>query len=325
MEPNPETQRLLDRAQHELDVEERSNQQESRHFSLRYEGGETSLALQRELLGTLEEQYGQLARELDYSPRENMVVTLYTQKQFFDITEAPSWASGLNDGKLRIPIQGVTSMTPELQHVLKHELTHSFVRFMVGDRCPSWLNEGLAQLMEPRSSSPYAGVLAGLFEQHKQIPFAALEHPFNGLSESQANVAYAESLSALDYLRSRYGMDDVLRILRRVGSGEAPESALRAVTRSDYADLEKGLAAYLQDEKSPLKQPGDERSVGDGCPILALFARVGFHRLVWRGIFVSPSCSGHQKNPHPFRKSAKGWGTLGFRDSVCDLAAEIAL
>src|SRR5437660_2481667 len=43
-----------------------------------------------------------------------MVVTLYTQKQFFNITEAPSWAGGLNDGKLRIPIQGVTSMTPEL-------------------------------------------------------------------------------------------------------------------------------------------------------------------------------------------------------------------
>ena len=82
------------------------------------------------------------------------------------------------------------------------------------------------------------------------IPFAALERPFNSLSEIQANVAYAESLSALEYLRSRYGMDDVLRILRRVSSGEAPEGALRAVTRSDYADLEKGLAAYLEDEKS---------------------------------------------------------------------------
>ncbi len=93
-------------------------------------------------------------------------------------------------------------------------------------------------------------VLAGLFEQHKQIPFAALERPFNGLSEIQASVAYAESLSALEYLRSRYGMDDVLRILRRVGSGEAPEGALRAVTRSDYADLERGLTAYLEDEKS---------------------------------------------------------------------------
>jgi hypothetical protein len=103
--------------------------------------------------------------------------------------------------------------------------------------------------MEPRSSSSYVGVLAGLFGQHKQIPFAILEHPFNGLSEIQASVAYAESLSALEYLRSRYGMDDVLRILRRVGSGEAPEGALRAVTRSDYADLERGLTGYLEDEK----------------------------------------------------------------------------
>jgi Tfp pilus assembly protein PilF len=250
LEPNPETQRLLERAERELDVEERSNQQESRHFSLRYEGGETSLALQRDLLGTLEDQYQQLKRELDYSPRENIVVTLYTKKQFFDVTEAPSWSTGLNDGKLRIPIQGVTSMTPELQRVLKHELTHSFIRFMVGDRCPSWLNEGLAQLMEPLSSSAEASVLAGLFEQHKQIPFALLEHPFNGLSEVQAHVAYAESLSALEYLRSRYGMDDVLRILQRVGSGEAPESALRAVTQSDYPDLEKALTAYLEDEKN---------------------------------------------------------------------------
>jgi Tfp pilus assembly protein PilF len=123
LEPNPETPRLLERAQNELDVEERSNQQESRHFSLRYEGGETSLELQRDLLGTLEEQYRLLARDLDYSPSANIVVTLYTQKQFFDITQAPSWSSGLNDGKLRIPIRGVARMTPELQQVLKHELT----------------------------------------------------------------------------------------------------------------------------------------------------------------------------------------------------------
>ena len=91
---------------------------------------------------------------------------------------------------------------------------------------------------------------SGAIRTTQQIPFTALERPFNGLSEIQASVAYAESLSALEYLRSRYGMDDVLRILRRVGSGEAPEGALRAVTRSDYADLERGLTAYLEDEKS---------------------------------------------------------------------------
>jgi tetratricopeptide (TPR) repeat protein len=150
LEPSPDTQRLLERTRRELATEERSNQQESRHFSLRYVGGETSLALQRDLLGTLEEQYQQLAHDLDYSPDGNLVVTLYTQKQFFDITEAPSWAGGLNDGKLRIPIQGISTVTPELQRVLKHELTHSFIGLIAGDSCPSWLNEGMAQLMEPR-------------------------------------------------------------------------------------------------------------------------------------------------------------------------------
>ena len=66
--------------------------------------------------------------------------------------------------------------------------------------------------------SPYAVALAGLFEQHKQIRFEALERPFNGLSRVQADIAYAESLCAVEYLRSRDRMDDVLRVLRRVGA-----------------------------------------------------------------------------------------------------------
>jgi len=33
----------------------------------------------------------------------------------------------LNDGRIRVPVEGLTSMTEELARVLKHELTHSFV------------------------------------------------------------------------------------------------------------------------------------------------------------------------------------------------------
>ena len=249
LDPNPDTQRLLERTRRELATEERSNQQESRHFSLRYVGGETSLTLQRDLLGTLEEHFQQLTRDLDYTPDENLVVTLYTQKQFFDITEAPSWAGGLNDGKLRIPIQGISVVTPELQRVLKHELTHSFIGLIAGNSCPSWLNEGVAQVMESRDASPYASGLGALYAQHKQIPLRALEGPFNRLNEAQATVAYLESLTVVEYLRMRYGMNDVLRVLRRIGSGESPEAALRAVTRSSYTDLENELTAYLVEHK----------------------------------------------------------------------------
>ena len=245
LEPDPATGERLQRAQHELELEDRQNQQESRHFSLRYVGGQTPLALEQALLDTLEEQFDQLTQAFNFRPAENIVVVLYTQQDFFDITRAPAWAGGLNDGKLRIPIQGVNTMTPALQHVLKHELTHSFVRFMVRDRCPSWLNEGLAQMLEPRSSSPYALMLAHLFAQSKEIPFAALERPFNNLPPLQVEFAYAESLALVQFLTAKYGMDDVLRILHRIGDGEAPEAALRGVTQSNYEELQSQVADYL--------------------------------------------------------------------------------
>jgi len=245
LEPDAATSERLQRAQRELELEDRQNQQESRHFSLRYEGAETSLSLQQALLGTLEEQFDQLSRALNFHPAENIVVILYTQREFFDITQAPAWAGGLNDGKLRIPIQGVNNMTPALEHVLKHELTHSFVRLMVRDRCPAWLNEGLAQMLEPRTSSPYALMLANLFAENKEIPFAALEQPFTNLSPLPAQFAYAESLALVQYLTARFGMEDVLRILHRIGDGEAPEAALRSVTQSDYEELQRKVADYL--------------------------------------------------------------------------------
>jgi tetratricopeptide (TPR) repeat protein len=245
LEPEPATGDRLERAQRELELEDRQNHQESNHFSLRYEGTKTPLALEQSLLSTLEEQFDQLAQALNFRPSENIVVILYTQREFFDITEAPAWAGGFNDGKLRIPIQGVNTMTPALQRVLKHELAHSFVRFMVRDRCPTWLNEGLAQALEPRSSSPYALMLAHLFAEGKEIPFVALERPFNNLSPLQAEFAYAESLALVQYLTARYGMDDVLRVLHRIGDGEASEAALRSVTHSDYEELQRQVADYL--------------------------------------------------------------------------------
>ena len=68
---------------------------------------------------------------------------LYTEQAFFDVTQAPSWSGAVNDGKLRIPVQGLDSVTSDLARVLKHELAHSFINQLTGGRCPQWLNEGL--------------------------------------------------------------------------------------------------------------------------------------------------------------------------------------
>ena len=243
--PDALTERLLHKAQRELQLEQRSRQRQSSHFNLQYDSDSTSPELRNALLNSLEVQFRELARQFGYEPTEAINVILYTQKDFFDITEAPSWAGGQNDGKLRIPIRGATMRMTELDRVLKHELAHSFIRGLAGPRCPLWLNEGVAQMMEPRSSAAYARILGPVFEHHKEISLSALEGSFMGFSDLQAQVAYAESLAAAEYLRDRFGMNDVLEMLRAIGSGSSTEDALHHSTGMDYSTLESKVGGYL--------------------------------------------------------------------------------
>jgi tetratricopeptide (TPR) repeat protein len=245
LSPDPGVARLLRKAEQELQVEDKLTSRESRHFTLHYQGERTPPGLQQQILATLETGYQDVSRQLGYEPRENIIVILYTQKEFTDITDAPSWSGGLNDGKLRIPIGGVTSIPPGLERVLRHELTHSFVHSLGGPRCPMWLQEGLAQLMEPRSASAYAQQLAPLLLARKAVPFSVLEGSFTKFSAFEAQVAYAESLAAVEYLRGRYGTGEIVRMLESIGSGVEPETALRNSTGMDYSVLQERIGQHL--------------------------------------------------------------------------------
>jgi hypothetical protein len=238
-------QKVLEKIQHELDVQSNFNQSDSWHFTVRYEGAKTPLGLQRDLLDTLEDQYRDLSSELGYTPSENISVILYTNTQFFDITQAPSWAGGVNDGKLRIPISGVSGMTPELKHVLKHELTHSFVRQITRGHCPNWLNEGLAQYMESRTSDYYGPAVARMFQANQEIPLHYLDAPFALLNARQAVVAYTEALLTVEYLQQSWGIDGLQRVLQRLGEGESADAALYEVTQMHYSDLEENVGRYV--------------------------------------------------------------------------------
>jgi tetratricopeptide (TPR) repeat protein len=246
LRPDPKVEEFLAKAQREQNVESNFSQNESSHFVLHFEGGQTSEAFRQQILDALESDYDDLSRDLGNSPRDNILVTLYTQQAFFDVTQAPNWSAALNDGKLRIPVNGLTSMTPELAHVLKHELAHSFINQLSGGRCPPWLHEGIAQFLEPKSLNGSDGhQLAQLFKSQHNIPINVLESSFLGLPGPQAYLAYAESLAAVTYINDTYGMSDLQRILERLSQGNSTEAALRATIHSDYGQLESDLAKYL--------------------------------------------------------------------------------
>ncbi len=245
LRPDVQVQAALDKAKRDQQEEENYRENESSHFTLRY-SGEAEPGLAREVLRALEIHFSAIESELGYTPPEPIGVILYTQQAFADITRAPGWAGALNDGRIRVPVQGLKQLTPELSRVLKHELTHSFVRQKTRANAPTWIQEGLAQWMEGKRSGAAAGVLLQAYDAKQAMSLGDLEGSWLQLSNEVAAYAYAWALANVEYIVQVDGMTDMEHILDRLAGGSTAEAALRQVLRSDYEELMQSTAQYLR-------------------------------------------------------------------------------
>jgi len=202
--------------------------------------------LARDVLRTLEMHFSAIESELSFSPPDSIGVVLYTQEVFADITRAPGWVGALNDGRIRVPVQGLASVDQELSRVLKHELTHSFIGQKTHGHAPTWVQEGLAQWMEGQRSGENAAALAQIYTEGHAVSLGRLEGSWMRLSGDGAAYAYAWALANIEYIVETDGMGDIERILDRIGSGMATEAAVKEVVHSDYNDLMQSTAEYLR-------------------------------------------------------------------------------
>jgi tetratricopeptide (TPR) repeat protein len=245
IQPSPAVAQALEKIEMDADTESGFREGQTRHFNLRYQGNATP-QLATEILRALEEHFRSLETQLRFAPAEPIAVVLYTQETFRDITRAPGWASALNDGRLRIPIRGLTSVTDELSRVLMHELTHSFVVQRTLGRCPTWLNEGLAQYMEGRRSETSAQFLIASYDQHSYIPLQHLEGGWSRFPAPIAAFAYAWALAATESIIAESGMYGLERFFDHFSNDTAVESALREAFQANYADVERNTVDYLR-------------------------------------------------------------------------------
>jgi tetratricopeptide (TPR) repeat protein len=240
---NSRLRQAVERVERERDVSASYSELRSEHFLLRYEG-EQAEKLSGAILSSLDGSFQNLVLDLDYSPSEVIVVLLYPSQAFRDITRSPSWVGALNDGKIRIPVSGLSVMTPELARVLKHELTHSFIRQITVGHCPTWFNEGLAQLEEGATTAGPGAQLARAFADGKTPSFASLEAPFVSLPPDQVSLAYAKSLAGLEYLRDAFGMGEIRRMLKLMPSSDF-STVLENELRLTYPAFDQEVANYI--------------------------------------------------------------------------------
>jgi tetratricopeptide (TPR) repeat protein len=204
-------------------------------FLLRYDGAADE-PLGVAVLRELDNAFADYEARLGFAPTRPIEVVLQTAAEFRDTTRAPEWVAAWNDGAIRVPVAGLSAPTPGLVRVLRHELVHSFLTSRAGGSCPTWLQEGLAQWLSGSDAAREDAMLARLRSPLPRIE--SLERPFTGLSEQQATVAYATSLSVVTLLARTRGEPTLRSLIGALADGRPAAEALPLALGLSYVELQ---------------------------------------------------------------------------------------
>src|SRR5881396_1197308 len=133
--------RLLEKVERERRAESGFHRDVTPRFVLKYRGAPGTEA-RRTILGLLEVAAERVDRAL-------------------------RWATGLFDGKIRLPIGPALPPAAQVERLIVHEYAHAAIHHLSRGRAPRWLHEGLAQALEgapvdPMLRVPGSVTLAGI-------------------------------------------------------------------------------------------------------------------------------------------------------------------
>lgn len=228
--------RLIEKAERELPVEEKMDRGYSAMFDLSFDA-ELPQGLSGEVLEALESAYNTVGDDLGLFPRTRIPVLLYTKSDYRSVTAGPDWSGGLYDGKIRLPVGGITGLTKQLRAVIFHEYTHVVIAELTHGNIPSWLNEGLAEVEGHREFSRPTAQLARAVKNDTLLPLPAVTASFKSMDTAEAGLAYQQSYSMANFMVERYGWYAVQAILKSLGQRATMEAAVSQALTDWSLDL----------------------------------------------------------------------------------------
>jgi hypothetical protein len=137
------------------------------------------------------------------------------------------------------------------REVVAHEVTHHVFEQATRNpyhQPPTWLNEGLAVFVAEGGPQGRAAELRVAVQHGAVLPLEALTEAFPRVS-GPFSLAYAESVSAVDFLLQRYGHGAVADLARLCRAGASDDEAFEAVTGGTLAEFD---AAWLDHIGAPV-------------------------------------------------------------------------
>ena len=235
LSPNDRLREKILKGERELNAGRHYDFTPTAHFNIRYDG-DLSPELANAVIDHLEERYRDLADDFRHAPKQPITVLLYPDREFRDVTLAPDTVAGLYDGKIRVPLGGISKVDERARQLLVHELSHAVVHSKTRGNCPRWLQEGLAQIMEGRTLTD---------ADTSRIRKLLGTEPWNWQSRA---FSYPAALSLTRYIESRRGFSGILDILENLGEGLDVDMALTDAFGEGYREVCRRWSESLDPE-----------------------------------------------------------------------------
>lgn len=228
---DPAARELLAHIQKGMRDERGMSEKQLAHFNVRYDGGDHE-DVGREILRALDRHYATLTTVFDHEPGAAIPVILFAQQAYYDAAGAPRWSGGVFnhfDGRIRIPIGGLgTSLDPDMDHVLVHEVTHAFLADISRGTAPRDIQEGMAQYMEGKRIASVLG------QEHLR---ALADGRIRGVDGF-----YLQALAFVEHLMGQRGQGGMNDLLRAMGETGDVDRAFRQVYGQDHAQTTRAFS-----------------------------------------------------------------------------------
>ena len=224
---------------------------QSEHFDIRYMAQDSAYI---EMIAQVsEEAYSSVVEKFDREPAGKTIVVVYPDTA--SLAGSIGWnrnesAMGVYwAGSIRILSPGEWIKDDELEKQFKqegpmvHEFTHLMVDEITKGNYNRWWTEGIAQYFEKKITG---FEFADPFTRGRELEYYELLTLEQKFDEVDQQIAYWESLQAVQYIVDIYGEEKLFAVLEEQGKGSRLNTALEISLGTSYQEFEQGFYQYLQ-------------------------------------------------------------------------------
>jgi hypothetical protein len=239
--PRKELKEKIEKLLREIPVEEKFSTYKDKNFILNYEGRADPHEIMR-LRKLLRASYRRISKDFAYYFKRPVVVLLYEESAFRDITKQPHWVGGVYDGKIRLPSSTREFLKKDLKAMVAHEMTHAFVAGMSEGKAPPWIHEGIAVYEENKVKPRDFIVFRSAVKTNTLLNLDLLTNEQKITYEQDPlliHLFYEQSADLVRYLIEKFGVIRMKQMLTEFAQGKESDEILRKVLGKNAEQLEK--------------------------------------------------------------------------------------